>query len=429
MSTPLKIGLFLVGSFALTMIGITACVAVHHGDVHFGLFDSRQEKSERVDTRELHLAAGQKLSLDVPFGMIHVRSGDSGGGSLHAQITAHGHTKADADELLARTTIVVDETKSGAAIRVDVKDPPEGRDRNWPTTNFELTVPAGLELALTAKSGEVTADGIGFASSSVESSFGDVKIENVKGKLVANSSSGKVSVSNVTGESIAAHSGFGAIALASVETDDLRVETSSGDVKLANVRAKKARVESGFGRLDLSKVDGALTVKSNSGDIALEAITGSVDAKSGFGSIRVRGSPAGLVLETSSGDIEAKDVHAKIDAKTGFGSIEIDGVLTDLAAKSSSGSVSVRARPESRIESEWRLTSSYGKVELVAPPSLAFDLSAKTGFGRVKIGYGIEIPAGEKHSESELHGRVNGGGGALRMKSDSGEVVITPAKD
>jgi DUF4097 and DUF4098 domain-containing protein YvlB len=430
MSTVLKLALFLVGFCALCLLGITACVAADHGDVHFGLFESgSQEKSERVDTRDLHLAAGQKLSVNVPFGAIHVRAGEPGGGSVRARITAHGSTQAEADDLLARTTIVVDETQAGAAVRVDLAKAKENSDKGWPSVDFEIAVPAGLEVTLDSKSGEVRADGDWFATSSVSSSFGDVRIENVRGNVVASSSSGKVHVSGVKGDSVDAHSGFGDVALASIESTKVTVNTGSGNVKLGGVRTSKARVESGFGKIELSKVEGDLEVKSSSGDVSLDAITGRAAVNSGFGALHVRSSTADFALETSSGDIDVSDVHSKIEAKTGFGSIAIDGVIAALSAKSSSGDVRVRARGESRIGSEWNLESNFGKVELVAPPSLAFELSAKTGFGRVRLGYGIEIRPGEWRSDSEVHGRVNGGGAMLRMTSQSGDVVLTPSKD
>jgi hypothetical protein len=151
-------------------------------------------------------------------------------GDVAIELLGDATVGAIAAEALKKTLLMFDAFH-------DVK---EKSDKGWPSVDFEIAVPAGLEMALDAKSGDVRADGDGFATSSVTSSFGNVRIENVRGDVVASSSSGKVSVANVKGDSIDAHSGFGDVALVSIESTKVTVNTSSGNVKLADGRTSKA---------------------------------------------------------------------------------------------------------------------------------------------------------------------------------------------
>lgn len=421
----------------LSGILFTACIVVSGHGVDLGFNSSDwSEKAERTETRDLGLASGQTLRVESAAGQIHVRplSSASGKASMRATVRALGKTQADAQELLDRATVAVAESEHGVAIRLDVRrDTNEDRARPLPSVDYEIEVPADVALELESRSGSIQAEGGPFRAARLESSYGSVSVENVRGNVSATSKSGKVEVDHVSQGSVEAKSGYGSVSVSDVDGGNVQLESSSGQLSIARVKADRLSAESGYGAVELREVETEHDVeaRSKSGHVTADSIKAArLQLKSGYGALRIKHVRGDLVLETTSGSISVDDVQSALTAKTGYGSIDVDGVLTGLTLESSSGGVKARARPGSKLDSEWSLTSSYGRVELQAPKSLAFDLAAKTGYGQIDCGYTMEVaPGALAKSGREVHSRVNGGGKTIRLQTSSGNVIVTPADD
>ncbi len=147
-----------------------------------------------------------------------------------------------------------------------------------------LEVPAGLDVSVTTRSGDIM----------INADLG-------AGKLT--SGSGDVSVG--TAVTLSAKSGSGDIAIGQV-AEAAELSTGSGDISIREA-AGPVSAKSGSGDLQLKRLRaGSVNASTGSGDISVPSTTGSVDLRSASGSIVVgvaEGMPAWLDLNTVTGDI------------------------------------------------------------------------------------------------------------------------------
>jgi len=184
-------------------------------------------------------------------------------------------------------------------------------------------------------------------------------------------------------------SGFGDVVAAGAVGERFSATTGSGRVKLQAVEAAVIEITTSFGVAQLADVKGDLKAVASSGNVVLE----------GF-----RGGACSLT--------------------SGYGDIEAEGVFSRLEAMTSSGDVSVRAAPESRVDPEWRLESSFGDVALALPPDVGCRIQAETSFGAVRCDVALD---GMETSERQVGGSHAGGGGPVTLVTRSGDVRIRRA--
>ena len=89
---------------------------------------------------------------------------------------------------------------------------------------------------------------------------------------------------------------------------------------------------------------------------------------------------------------------------------------------SGDGPVLVVVDPGSRVSDEWRLTTGDGSLTLRVPRDLRADLDATTGDGHISSDLPISMSG--TISGHSLHGRLNGGGGALTLHTGDGSIRI-----
>jgi DUF4097 and DUF4098 domain-containing protein YvlB len=386
MRTVMRVAVLLAAVSLFSILGVAACVTTTYV-VTAGDF---REKAERTDATELHLASGGRVRVETPYGKVHVRTTESGGGSLRALVTARGKSVEEAQARLERTQVKVDESGGGVAVSVAFKSDGSSSEPS-PSVDFELLVPHGVKLDLVSNSGSVTAEDGPFADARLRSSYGTVEVENVEGDATVESSSGAVSISNQRGGKAVAKTSYGPVTLEAIDATSLRAETSSGSMKARRLKAS------------------------------------TIELASSYGSIQVDGADGRLIVRTSSGSVSIQDAKADVTAKSEYGAVEVDGVLKGVTVHSSSGSVTVTARAGSVIDDDWRIDSNYGRVTLEAPHDLKFDLDAKTSYGNVDVGYAIEVPPGSSTKKgSAIRGKINGGGPVVTLESKSGSVTVTP---
>ena len=112
-----------------------------------------------------------------------------------------------------------------------------------------------------------------------------------------------------------------------ITTDELSghvlVETGSGDVRLGEV-VGNARVKSGSGDLVLGRSGGDLSVSTGSGDVRLEETYGATVVKTGSGDLEVRRSHGDVSWTTGSGDLAIGQVHrGRVSVKAASGDVRV----------------------------------------------------------------------------------------------------------
>jgi hypothetical protein len=149
------------------------------------------------------------------------------------------------------------------------------------------------------------------------------------------------------------------------------------------------------------------------------------DVRSGDGSVEVSGLQGDIRINTGDGSIRAAGVDGALDARTGDGSVHADGRFEALNVHTGDGSVEVDVAPGSRVSSAWRIETGDGSVNVRLPGQLSADLDVHTGDGSLNVDLPLAMKTantGEDHKD--LHGKLNGGGQPLYVRTGDGGIHI-----
>lgn len=211
--------------------------------------------------------------------------------------------------------------------------------------DLEITVPAGRAVL-------------------VALAVGDVRVENVEGRLYVDVASANVSTTSTRG--------------------DFTLDTGSGDVTVDGH-------------------EGDLVCDTGSGDVTLSAVSGGeLTFDTGSGDVIGRGVSGTRVLaDTGSGDVELMELRADgISADTGSGNVT-------LAFAATPGDVNVDV--------------GSGDVRLSFPSGYGAEVEVDTGSGDISTDLPIQVTT---VSDDELVGTIGDGSGRLVIDTGSGDVRL-----
>ena len=181
-------------------------------------------------------------------------------------------------------------------------------------------------------------------------------------------------------------------------------------------------VQTGDGSVETQALDGSLHVHTGDGAVRSEAVTGSVDIYTGDGSITLDGAKGDTRLRTGDGHIEARQVDGKVDATSGDGHITIAGRFDVLSIKTGDGSINASAAPGSKVAASWSIHTGDGSVDLTLPADLQADIDASTRDGHISLGIPVTVEG--TFSNSQIHGKMNGGGQAVSVHTGDGSIRL-----
>lgn len=171
----------------------------------------------------------------------------------------------------------------------------------------------------------------------------------------------------------------------------------------------------------------AVVARSGDGSIEVRSVNGKVDLNTEDGSVRVEEIGGDLVARTGDGSVHGRKVDGHAEIRTGDGSVGLDGVLTGVTIETRDGSIEVTARPGSRTDTDWEVTTGDGHIQLEVPQGFGAEIDARTGDGRVRVDTLTDTPEArgrEDDERSSVTGRLGGGGKALRVRSSSGSITV-----
>ena len=173
--------------------------------------------------------------------------------------------------------------------------------------DLEITVPAGRSVLVALAVGEVKVENVNgrlyvdVASADISSSSGtgdfvfdtgsgDVQINGHEGGLVCDTGSGDVLVENVNGGELNFDTGSGDVTGRGIRGTSLRADTGSGDVELHDLSVDRINADTGSGNvtLDLASATSDILVDVGSGDVRLRLPAGfgaKIDVDTGSGNI------------------------------------------------------------------------------------------------------------------------------------------------
>jgi hypothetical protein len=183
------------------------------------------------------------------------------------------------------------------------------------------------------------------------------------------------------------------------------------------------QVDTGDGSVETQSVNGRVKVHTGDGSVKAQAVSGDVDIDTGDGSITLEGAKGDIRLRTGDGHIDARNLDGKLDANTGDGSVKIDGRLDQLAIKTGDGSINARLEPGSKVTSGWSIRTGDGSVDVVLPADLQANIDASTNDGRISLGIPVTVEG--VFSNSQLHGKMNGGGQPVTIHTGDGSIRLS----
>jgi DUF4097 and DUF4098 domain-containing protein YvlB len=171
----------------------------------------------------------------------------------------------------------------------------------------------------------------------------------------------------------------------------------------------------------------AVVARSGDGSITIRRVNGEIDLNTEDGSIQVEEVAGALIARTGDGHVYARKMDGQVDVHTGDGTIGLDGVLTGVKAETRDGAVEVTARPGSRTDSAWDVTTGDGDVRVEVPQGFGAEVDARSGDGRVRVD-SITDAAGatkdERDDRDAVTGKLGGGGKAMRLRTSSGSITV-----
>ena len=223
-----------------------------------------------------------------------------------------------------------------------------------------------------------------------------------------------------------------------VETSDANIRVTTGDQNTIEAKVVTSRYNIGEGGIKVEEHQNGNAVEievkfphhnfniewgSHRVDIIIQMPReGNINLQTGDGRIEVAGLKGSMDLHTGDGSESLDNVDGKLHAVTGDGHIEANGRFDELTLKTGDGHVDVRAGHGSSMAADWRLETGDGSVSLEVPGNLAADVDLHTSDGHIDLD--LPVTTEGKIRENEIHGKMNGGGSLLSIRTGDGSIHL-----
>ncbi|GAA1598264.1 DUF4097 family beta strand repeat-containing protein [Actinomadura kijaniata] len=144
-------------------------------------------------------------------------------------------------------------------------------------------------------------------------------------------------------------------------------------------RLGDCRITSGTGGVHVDRADG-LRVRTDDGDVSVNAVAGPVEVFTAHGEIRVGSAGGPVSLKTDHGDIALGAVSGDARLVTAHGDITVDSADTDVTARTSSGRVRVASVASGTAD----LETGDGDIEVGVAKGTAAWLDVSSEYGHVR---------------------------------------------
>jgi DUF4097 and DUF4098 domain-containing protein YvlB len=198
-----------------------------------------------------------------------------------------------------------------------------------------------------------------------------------------------------------------------------QLKTGGGTVAVNDLTGDVNAASNGGG-LQFARLHGPLDGKTTGGPIQVTGCEGTQQVKTTGGRIDVSGGAGSFDGKTSGGPVTVKDFRGSVQVKSSGGPIDIENVTGKVDGKTSGGAIS--AQFASPLSEDVSLVTSGGGVTLRVPENSAFDLDASTTGGSVSSELSVDTT--DKPSRNHLRGPVNGGGKTVTLHTGGGSIQV-----
>lgn len=208
----------------------------------------------------------------------------------------------------------------------------------------------------------------------------------------------------------------------------LNVETRAGHITIDDIDGP-VTAQSAGGHITARHIGGTANIRTAGGHISVTDSSGPATLKTAGGHITIGDVGGDLIAETAGGHIETGHVKGSAKTRTAGGHIEIKQADGAIEAKTVGGSISatIGAQPK---EASY-LESAAGSVNVELAANVEVDVDAESHGGRVESEFDLQ---GSSESDSprwarnsSAHGKVNGGGPRLELRSTHGRISLRKA--
>lgn len=145
-----------------------------------------------------------------------------------------------------------------------------------------------------------------------------------------------------------------------------------------------------------------------------------LDIHTGDGNVTVTGAKGDIRLRTGDGTIDGRDLDGRLVASSGDGRVNVEGRFDLLDLHTGDGPIEAAVKPGSGVASPWSVRTGDGSVTMRLPNDFRANVDAHTGDGR--LSFDLPVTVSGSVSESRIRGTLNGGGGALTVRTGDGSI-------
>ena len=321
-------------SISKTSIGFNLPIRINGNTIINGVSYNHTVKETYVKDNISQNIDVKKVKIRNEFGEIKVLSGTGSSIRIEAQVQVKHNNEVKA-RAYAKDAIEIVE---GETTEISPKSPSNDQRGDVAKAQIDFVIYVPKQV-----------------SAEVEGSFGDIRNEDLQGKVYTSNKHGKVRVLNI-GSDTEIRNSFGDIEVKSIK-GKVTVYNTNGKIRTSDIEGD-AILETHFGDIDASKISGGVNVINNNGRVEIKDAGGYVKVKNSFGDvtasniggdikvnsnngkIRVDGAEGSADLQNSFGDIRLKALKindAEVYAETKFGSIEGSGLRINKSGQSTVG--------------------------------------------------------------------------------------------
>lgn len=162
------------------------------------------------------------------------------------------------------------------------------------------------------------------------------------------------------------------------DSSEVVTKTGSADQSLQG-RYALADLKSGSGDIRVEDVTGPMAINTGSGDVAVRTVGGEMRIKSGSGDVEISHAAANAGVSTGSGNVSFGHAEASVQVKSGSGDLGIRLASGDITAQTASGDVTVAELRRGKLTSK----NASGDIRVGIPAGVPVWTDVNTVTGRI----------------------------------------------
>ena len=340
-------------------------------DDFFNIFGRPQHDMDQ-QVLNAQIPANAVIEIQNPRGDVSITASTGPSVEVQAHEVAYANSDDDARKIFASEAAHV--TVSGNSVLVKSEGNSSGR------TNFNVTVPSGAVVTVTAGRGDVTAAGLG-AGANITAAHGDIHLNTIQGSVQVHFSTDK---------------------------GDFSAHQITGDIT-ADGRCND---------LTLSEVKGKVTINGDIfGEAHMENLTGPIHLHTSVTELELGELPGDMTLNDD--DLRVTEAKGTVRVTTHSKNVDLTQIYGDISVSDRDGNISLA--PAGVYSVEARNTSGKGDLELTLPPNASATIDGSTRNGDIESAFPLTVSGDESKT---VNGRIGGGGAKITLSTDVGDLNI-----